>query len=218
VIDAVEPFAVAVKPQSAFFEARGWRGFRAFEEVCAHARSAGLLVIGDVKRGDIGTTAQAYADAVFAHADAATVSPYLGGDSLEPFFEACRNGAGIFVLVKTSNPGSGDVQDVRLADGRLVWEHVAALVAAWAAEVPSVGAVVGATYAEEVAAARRLLPNTPFLLPGVGAQGATVADLAPAFADGLALVSASRSVIFAESPADEARRLAREVWDAAQAA
>jgi orotidine-5'-phosphate decarboxylase len=175
-------------------------------------------VIGDVKRGDIGTTAQAYADAVFAHADAATVNPYLGGDSLEPFFEACRTGAGIFVLVKTSNPGSGDVQDVRLADGRLLWEHVAGLVAGWAADVPNVGAVVGATYPEEIAAARQLLPRTPFLLPGVGAQGATVADLARAFAGGLALVSASRSVIFAESPADEARRLAREVWDAAQAA
>jgi orotidine-5'-phosphate decarboxylase len=209
---------VAVKPQSAFFEARGWRGVRAFESVCAHARAAGLLVIADVKRGDIGTTAQAYADAVFAHADAATVSPYLGGDSLLPFFDACRQGAGIFVLVKTSNPGSGDLQDALLADGRRVWEHVAALVAAWSADVPSVGAVVGATYPDEVAAARRLLPHTTFLLPGVGAQGATVADLAPAFVDGLALVSASRSVIFSESPADEARRLAREVWDAAQAA
>jgi orotidine-5'-phosphate decarboxylase len=175
-------------------------------------------VIADVKRGDIGTTAQAYADAVFAHADAATVNPYLGGDSLEPFFEACRRGAGIFVLVKTSNPGSGDLQDVRLADGRRVWEHVAELVAGWGAEVPSVGAVVGATYPAEVAEARRLLPRMPFLLPGIGAQGATVADLSPAFVDGLALVSASRSVIFAESPADEARRLAREVWDAAQAA
>jgi orotidine-5'-phosphate decarboxylase len=191
---------------------------RAFESVCAHAREAGLLVIADVKRGDIGTTAQAYADAVFAHADAATVNPYLGRDSIEPFLEACRNGAGIFVLVKTSNPGSGDVQDLPLADGRRVWEHVAALVAAWGAEAPSVGAVVGATYPEEVAAARRLLPRTPFLLPGVGAQGATVADLAPAFVDGIALVSASRSVIFAESPAVEAQRLAREVWDAAQAA
>jgi orotidine-5'-phosphate decarboxylase len=175
-------------------------------------------VIADVKRGDIGTTAQAYADAVFAHADAATVNPYLGGDSLEPFFEACRRGAGIFVLVKTSNPGSGDLQDVRLADGRRVWEHVAELVAGWGAEVPSVGAVVGATEPAEVAEARRLLPRMPFLLPGIGAQGATVADLSPAFVDGLALVSASRSVIFAESPADEARRLAREVWDAAQAA
>jgi orotidine 5'-phosphate decarboxylase subfamily 2 len=108
IVDAVAPYAVAVKPQSAFFEVRGWKGVRALESVCAYARGAGLLVIADVKRGDIGTTAQAYVDAVRPHADAATVNPYLGGDSLQPFLEACRDGFGIFVLVKTSNPGSGD--------------------------------------------------------------------------------------------------------------
>jgi orotidine-5'-phosphate decarboxylase len=217
IVDAVAPHAVAVKPQSAFFEARGWEGVRAFENVCAYARDAGLLVIADVKRGDIGTTAQAYVDALRPHADAATVNPYLGGDALQPFLDACRDGFGIFVLVKTSNPGSGDVQDARLADGRRVWELVAEHVARWGRDVPSVGAVVGATYPEELATARALLPRAPFLLPGVGAQGATVADCAPAFA-GPALVSSSRAVIFADDPAAEAERLAREVWDVARAA
>lgn len=223
IVDAVAPFAVAVKPQSAFFELHGWKGVRAFESVCAHAREAGLLVIADVKRGDVSTTASAYADAVFAHADAATVSPYLGADSVEPFLERCRDGNGIFVLVKTSNSGSGDFQNARLESGRPLWELVAEQVARWGSDltgahgVSSVGAVMGATYPEELRRGRELLPNAPFLLPGVGAQGATVADCAPAFA-GPALVAASRSVIFAGDPAAEAERLAREVWDAAQAA
>ena len=217
IIDAVASHAVAVKPQSAFFEARGWQGVRAFERVCDYARAAGLLVIADTKRGDIGTTAQAYVDAVRPHADAATVNPYLGGDSVQPFLDACRDGFGIFVLVKTSNPGSGDVQDARLEDGRRVWELVAEHVSRWGREFPSVGAVVGATYPEELATARARLPAALFLLPGVGAQGATAADCAPAFA-GPALVSASRAVIFADDPASAAARLAREVWDVAQAA
>jgi orotidine-5'-phosphate decarboxylase len=208
---------VAVKPQSAFFEARGWEGVRAFQSVCRYAREAGLLVIADVKRGDIGTTAQAYLEAVRPHADAATVNPYLGSDGVRPFLDACREGFGIFVLVKTSNPSSGDVQDARLADGRRVWELVAEHVGRWGREAPSVGAVIGATYPEELETARRLLPQTPFLLPGVGAQGATAEDCAAAF-PGLALVSASRSVIFADDPAAAAERLAREVWDVARAA
>jgi orotidine-5'-phosphate decarboxylase len=217
IIDAVAPYAVAVKPQSAFFEARGWEGMRAFESVCAYARAAGLLVIADVKRGDIGSTAQAYVDAVRPHADAATVNPYLGTDALQPFLDACREGFGIFVLVKTSNPGAADLQAARLADGRQVWELVAEHVERWGRDVPSVGAVFGATHPQELAAARRLLPRAPFLLPGVGAQGATALDCAPAF-PGLSLVSASRAVIFADDPAAAAERLAREVWDVAQAA
>jgi len=222
----VAPHAVAVKPQSAFFEARGWQGVRSFEAACAYARDAGLLVIADVKRGDIGSTAAAYAAAFTPHADAATVNPYLGGDAVEPFLDACRRGAGIFVLVKTSNPGSGDLQDVRLEDGRRVWERVAELVDRWGSDLvgerglSSVGAVVGATYPQEVAEARALLPRAPLLLPGVGAQGATAADVAAAFANGPAggLVSASRSVIFADDPGAEAERLAREIWDVSQAA
>jgi len=226
IVDEVAPHAVAVKPQSAFFEVRGADGVRSFERACDYAHEAGLLVIADVKRGDIASTAQAYADAAFAHADAATVNPYLGRDSVEPFLDACRrDGKGIFVLVKTSNPGGGDVQDAQLADGRRVWELVAAKVAEWGDELvgerglSDVGAVVGATYPQEVAEARALLPRAPFLLPGVGAQGGAADDVAAAFSSGPAagLVSASRSVIFADAPGEAAEQLAREVWDVAHA-
>jgi orotidine-5'-phosphate decarboxylase len=236
IVDAVAPHAVAVKPQSAFFEALGSDGVRAFEEVCAHARAAGLLVVADAKRGDIGSTARAYAAAFVEPradgpplADAVTLNPYLGGDSLEPFLAACRSGGtGIFCLVKTSNPGSVDVQDVLLDDGRRLWEHVAGLVDAWGdglvghSGLSSVGAVVGATFPREVARARELLPRSVLLLPGIGAQGGKPADVAAAFAAGpaSALVSASRSVIYAvaghgdyrAAAGAEAERLAREVW------
>jgi orotidine-5'-phosphate decarboxylase len=232
IVDAVAPHAVAVKPQSAFFEAHGADGVRAFAQVCEYARAAGLLVIADAKRGDIGSTARAYADAFIPLADAVTVNPYLGGDSVEPFLEACRReGAGIFCLVKTSNPGSADVQDVELADGRMLWQHVAGLVRDWGDGLigehglSAVGAVVGATYPREVAEARTLLPRSVLLLPGVGAQGGRPSDLAAAFTAGpaSALVSASRSVIYAYKEAGgdwqaaagaEAERLAREVWSA----
>ena len=237
IVDAVAPDAVAVKPQIAFFEALGPDGADAYTEVCDYARAAGLIVIADAKRGDIGSTARAYAAAFVEPrgegpplADAVTVNPYLGRDSLEPFLAACRReGAGLFCLVKTSNPGSGDIQDAALSDGRPVWQHVARLVGLWGDELvgerglSAVGAVVGATYPREVAEARRLLPNAVFLLPGVGAQGGRPADLGPAFAPGRAggLVSASRSVIYAyregggdwrAAAAAEASRLAREVW------
>jgi orotidine-5'-phosphate decarboxylase len=228
IVDAVAPTAVAVKPQSAFFEAIGHEGVRVFEEVCAYAREAGMLVIADAKRGDIGSTARAYATAFIPLADAVTVNPYLGRDSLAPFLDACRReGAGVFCLVKTSNAGGADVQDVVLADGRRLWEHVAGLVNEWGKDLvgerglSSLGAVVGATFPEEVAEARRLLPRTVFLLPGIGAQGARPADVGAAFASGpsSALLSASRSVIYASSGGDwrtaaaaEAERLAREVW------
>jgi orotidine-5'-phosphate decarboxylase len=228
IVDAVEPYAAAVKPQSAFFEAHGADGVRAFEQVCAYARAAGLPVIADVKRGDIGSTARAYAQAFAPLADAVTVNPYLGGDSVEPFLGA---ETGVFCLVKTSNPGGADIQDVELADGRLLWQHVAALVHTWGADLlgerglSSVGAVVGATYPREVAEARRLMPQTVLLLPGVGAQGGSVAELGPAFASGpaSALVAASRSIIYADgddwraAAGAEAARLAREVWGVARA-
>jgi orotidine-5'-phosphate decarboxylase len=232
IVDAVEPYAVAVKPQSAFFEAHGVDGMRAFWGACAYARSAGLLVIADAKRGDIGSTAEAYAQAFSGRTDAVTVNPYLGGDSVAPFIEAARrDGSGVFCLVKTSNPGGGDVQDAALADGRKVWERVAELVGAWGADdigaggLSAVGAVVGATFPEEVARARALLPNAPFLLPGIGAQGGSPAEVAAAFTDNpaSALVSASRSVIYAPggdwraAAAGEAERLAGEIWRAAGA-
>jgi orotidine-5'-phosphate decarboxylase len=238
-VDAVCRSVVAVKPQLAFFEALGADGYRAFEEVCAYARAAGLLVIADAKRGDIGSTARAYAAAFVerqddqqAVADAVTVNPYLGRDSVEPFLHAARReGAGVFCLVKTSNAGSADIQDAVLTDGRPVWQHVAGLVAEWAEEavgergMSDVGAVVGATYPRAVGEARRLMPQSVLLLPGVGAQGATPADVARAFTSGpaSALVSASRSVIYAyrsggsdwrTAAAGEAARLRNEVWAA----
>jgi orotidine-5'-phosphate decarboxylase len=234
IVDAVAEHVVAVKPQSAFFEALGPDGVRTFFEVCAYARDAGLLVIADVKRGDIGSTAAAYAAAYGRVADAVTVNPYLGRDSLQPFVDVCRSeGTGMFCLVKTSNPGSADVQDVRLADGNVLWEHVARLVGEMGEGLvgerglSSVGAVVGATFPAEIAAARSLLPRAPFLLPGIGAQGGAPRDVASAFAAGPAggLVSASRSVIYASAGADwreaaaaAAESLAREAWRVASAA
>jgi len=235
IVDAVAPHAVAVKPQLAFFEALGAAGIAAFEQVCIYARRAGLLVIADGKRGDIGSTARAYAQAYLEgdppRADALTVNPWLGRDAIEPFLGAVRRGGvGIFVLVRTSNAG-GDLQDVILKDGRPMWHHVASLVDEWGEEttgetgLSSVGAVVGATHPRAVAEARRLMPRTIFLLPGVGAQGGTVSDLGRAFQSGpaSALVSASRSVIYAfkesgtdyrEAAGAEASRLKRDVWAA----
>ena len=176
IIDAVGPHVVAVKPQLAFFEALGPAGMGAFDEVCRYARHAGVLVIADGKRGDIGSTARAYADAYLdgspPRADALTVNPWLGRESMEPYLAAARrNGAGIFVLVKTSNAGA-DVQDVTLLDGRPMWQHVAQLVNEWGEDLvgevglSSVCAVVGATHPRAVAEARRLMPQTIMLLPG----------------------------------------------------
>jgi orotidine-5'-phosphate decarboxylase len=234
-VDAVAPHAVAVKPQLAFFETLGPAGLAAYGEVCTYAQRAGMLVIADGKRGDIGSTARAYADAYLegdlARADALTVNPYLGRESVEPFVAAARRtGAGVFVLVKTSNAG-GDVQDLQLLDGRPLWHHVAALVAEWGEELvgevglSSVGAVVGATHPRAVAEARRLMPQAIMLLPGVGAQGGAVTDLVRAFQSGpaSALVTASRSIDYAfresggdyrEAAGAEAARLKREIWAA----
>jgi len=233
IVDAVAPHAVAVKPQLAFFEALGSEGIAAFEEICLYARRAGLLVIADGKRGDIGSTARAYSAAYLEgeepRADALTVNPWLGRESVEPYLAAARRyGAGIFCIVKTSNAG-GDVQDVTLSDGQPMWHHVAKLVAEWGEDLvgehglSSVGAVVGATHPRAVGEARKLMPQTVLLLPGVGAQGAKPADLARAFTSGpaSALVNASRSVIFAhrETGGDfraaagaEAARIKQEVW------
>ncbi len=238
-VDAVCPYVVAVKPQAAFFEALGADGMRAFEEVCAYARTVGLLVIVDGKRGDIGSTARAYADAYLGPrdgagplADAMTVNTYLGRDSMEPFVAECRrSGGGLFCLVKTSNAGGADVQDLALTDGSVVWHQVARLVAELGESVvgecglSSVGAVVGATFPRAVSEARRLLPQAILLLPGVGAQGARAPDVARAFTSGpaSALVTVSRSVIYAfrvdgadwrSAAAAEAARLRNEVWAA----
>ncbi|HEX7526792.1 MAG TPA: orotidine-5'-phosphate decarboxylase [Gaiellaceae bacterium] len=234
-IDAVAPHAVAVKPQLAFFELLGPAGMAAFDQVCLYARRAGLLVIADGKRGDIGSTARAYSDAYLGgeppRADALTVNPWLGRDSVEPFLGAVRRGGvGIFVLVRTSNSG-GDLQDAVLKDGRPMWHHVAELVDEWGEGtvgeigLNSVGAVVGATHPRAVAEARKLMPRSILLLPGVGAQGGSIADLTRAFQSGpaSALVNAARSVNYAfresgldyrEAAGAEAARLKQEIWAA----
>lgn len=224
IVDAVAERAVAVKPQSAFFEAQGSTGWATLVEVCEHARAAGLLVIADVKRGDVPSTDRAYAAAFAPLADALTVNPYLGFDSLEPFF--AHEGLGVLAILKTSNPGSADIQDLPLADGRPLWQHIAGLLDRWgenlvgASGLSRLGAVVGATHPEVLETARSLMPQAVFLLPGVGAQGGKPEDLTAAFTPGpaSALVSASRSVIYASGGADwqeaaaaEAARLADEL-------
>ncbi len=234
IIEAVAEHAVAVKPQLAFFEAIGPPALSALERICATARAAGLLVVLDGKRGDIGSTSAAYASAYLSpdaegsgpRGDALTVNPYLGDDGLEPFVAAGRaNGRGLFVLVRTSNPGSAALQELELAGGGQLWERVAALVDRLGepdeGPLSSIGAVVGATQPHVIARARTLMPRTPFLLPGIGAQGGEVAALAPAFAPGPGggLVAASRSILYADpgprwqaAAAEEAARLQRSSW------
>ena len=228
IIEAVQEHAVAVKPQIAFYERLGPYGIVTYYALCRHARKKGLLVIGDVKRGDVPETARAYAEAhldTFG-CDAITVNPYLGSDSMEPFLEEAkeRNG-GLFVLVKTSNKGSGDFQD-RLIDGRPLYLHVADSVARWGEAVmgkygwSSVGAVAGATHPDQAAKVREALPHAFLLVPGYGAQGAGAADLKGSFVrDGLgAIVNASRSVIFAYEKEPYKSQFRPDQWTKAVAA
>ena len=217
VVDAVAEHVPAVKVQSAFYELLGIPGLRALLATVRAARAAGLLVILDAKRGDVASTAAAYAEAFLGEldwrgesrptigADAATVSPYLGADSLEPWVDVCRRqGKGIFVLARTSNHGSADLQSQPLAGGGTLDERVAAMVddlgqgLVGAAGYSSVGAVVGATFPADAARLRKLMPRAIFLLPGYGAQGGGAEGLAACFdRDGLgAVVSASRSVTY----------------------
>lgn len=233
VVDAVAPLVPAVKPQAAFFEQLGPSGMQALYDVIAHARKKELLVILDGKRNDIGSTASAYADAYLGAppasawgADALTVSPYLGGDSLAPFVETAQaRSAGIFVLVKTSNPGGGLFQDLQ-ADGLPLYEHVARHVERLAAETAgacgygAVGAVVGATYPQQLAALRSTMPHAWFLVPGFGAQGGAAKDVAGAFDDGGlgAIVNNSRGVIFAYERAPHRDKYGADQWQQAVAA
>ncbi len=224
-----------MKPQLARFEALGAPGWAALEEVCAAARAAGLLVIADGKRGDVPVSARAYADALLGStptpwgevaglgADAVTLNPLLGGDSLEPLVAAAADaGAGVFALVRTSNPGAADVLDLELAGGEPLHERLAEVVAgfadrlAGAGGLSGAGAVVGATEPRFIARLRELMPRAVFLLPGVGAQGGEPAALGPAFAPGpaSALVTASRSVCGADDPAGAAEELRELVWSA----
>ena len=212
VIDVVAPLVPAVKPQAAFFEELGPAGMIALAEVITHAREKNLLVILDAKRNDIGSTATAYAHGMLGTdspwgADCMTVSPYLGADSLQPFVDvAVERGAGVFVLVKTSNPGGGMLQDLE-CDGATVYEHVARYVEDRAAETAAacgfgaIGAVVGATYPDQLTELRERMPHAWILVPGFGSQGGTARDVAGAFdSRGLgALVNNSRGIIFAHS-------------------
>jgi orotidine-5'-phosphate decarboxylase len=240
-IDAAGPACVAVKPQLACFERLGADGWAVLAALVDHARASGLLVIADGKRGDISVSAAAYAQALVGSTatpfgdvgglgvDAFTANPLLGVDALEPMVDGARAvDAGVFVLVRTSNRGAADVQDLELDGGGTVWERLAQIVAqlGQAGEgsgLADVGAVVGATAPEHVARMRELMPDTPLLLPGIGAQGGRVEDLAPAFAPGRAggLVSASRSIAAAHElhggePAAaaraEAERLRAAAW------
>lgn len=205
-LEVIAPLVPVVKPQMAFFEQCGPVGFVALERVVRKARDLGLLVILDGKRNDIASTAAAYADAAFTlwNADAVTVNPYLGRDAVEPFLEAARrSGHGVFVLVRTSNPGAGQFQDLDCG-GRPLFRHVGAAVRSWTREnlgtsgFGDVGAVVGATYPAELALLRAEMPEVFFLVPGFGAQGAGAADTAPAFRpDGLgAVVNSSRGILY----------------------
>ena len=232
IIDVVAPLVPAVKPQAAFFEACGPAGVTALERVCRYARDAGLVVIMDAKRGDIGSTAEAYAaahlagadpDAAPFPADALTVNPYLGADTLEPFINRAREvDAGLYVLVRTSNPGSSSFQD-RTQDGAKVFEVVADLIEAINATgeltdgYGPVGAVVGATYPEELEQLRERMPSTPLLIPGYGSQGGTAEDVAAAFdANGFGgLVNSSRGIIFAYSKGDYAQQYGEANWEQA---
>ena len=222
-----------MKPQLACFERLGAPGWAALGEAIAAARDAGLLVIADGKRGDVPTTARAYAQALVGEtetpwgpvaglgADAFTANPLLGGDALEPLLEAAAaTGAGVFSLVRTSNPGAADFQDLEAA-GRPLHEHLAAFVAERAERLrgdsglSGMGAVVGATEPERLGRMRELMPEAVFLIPGVGAQGGRPEDLGAALAPGRPasiLVAAARSIAGADDPGAEAERLRSAVW------
>lgn len=242
IIDAVAGHVVAVKLQSACFEQYGPPGIKAFKHACDFAAARDLLVIADVKRGDIGISAAAYSAAYLGrppglngpvkpfNIDAVTVNPLFGTDGVEPFLEDCREfGKGIFLLVKTSNPSSAELQDLKLKQGEAFHEHVARLAAGWGRDLvgacgySSVGAVAGATHPQTLANLRKLLPGAVLLVPGVGAQGAGVKEAAVAFdKNGLgAIISSSRSIIYAgnglgyaDMAAEAARCLKAELWDA----
>ncbi len=239
-IDAAAPACVAAKPQLACFERLGFAGALALEATVARARAAGLLVLADGKRGDVPVTAAVYGQALTGSTpspfggvpglgvDALTANPLLGRDAVAPLIADARSaGAGVFLLVRTSNPGAADLMDLALQTGEPLWERLATLAADLGAPgttgLADVGAVTGATAPAHLQRMRELMPATPFLLPGVGAQGGDVATLAPAFAPGRAggLVTASRSIAQAHEKAGgdraaaaraEAERLREAAW------
>lgn len=252
-IDAVTDLMPAVKPQFAYYEQYGEYGYLALQRTIAYAQAKGMLVIADAKRNDIGSTAEAYARAILGHselgqdtagqainrqflgADCVTLNGYLGIDGIQPFLEQCSvNGQGVYILVRTSNPSAGDLQDLLLQDGRPVYEAMAEKVASWGASLigksgySSVGAVVGATWPKQAEKLRRLMPHSLILVPGYGAQGATANDAIASFGpDGQgAIVNASRSLMlaykkqklpaerFAEATRIEALAMRKDLQDA----
>ena len=217
-IDETYDVIPAVKPQIAFYEMFGIPGMKAFEETCKYAKQKGMIVIADIKRGDIGSTAQGYSNAYLGKTkigekeesifdvDFVTVNPYMGTDCVKPFIEDCKKyGKGIFILVKTSNPSSGELQDVKLENGEEVYVKVSKLVEEWGKDLrgeygySSIAAVVGATYPKQLKQIREIAPHTYFLIPGYGAQGGKAEDIALGFdKNGLGgIVNASRSLMCA---------------------
>ena len=217
IIDAIADIVPAVKPQIAFYECYGSDGLKAYENTVRYAQEKGMIVIGDAKRNDIGSTAKAYAEGHLGtvdlfdkptpsiNVDALTVTPYLGTDGIKPFTEICQKlGKGIFILVRTSNPSADEIQGQAIGD-HLMDEHVASLVEGWGRDLigesgfSSVGAVIGATYPEEARVLRNLMPNQIFLVPGYGAQGGGAEDVKSCFHENGtgAIVNSSRGIIFA---------------------
>lgn len=217
-IDATYDIIPAIKPQLAYFEMMGPSGLNAFQEIVDYAKSKGLIVIADAKRGDIGTTSQGYSNTFLGKtlledyeetiydADFVTVNPYMGTDCVKPFIDDSKKyDKGVFVLVKTSNKSSGELQDLRLENGKKVYEQVATLVEEWGKDLigkygySSISAVVGATYPEQLKEIRKIAPHTFFLIPGYGAQGGKAEDIALGFDEnGLGgIINASRSLMCA---------------------
>lgn len=217
-IDATYDIIPAVKPQIAFYEMFGIPGMQAFKETCEYAKQKGMIVIADIKRGDIGSTAQGYSNAYLGRTkigdieqsiydiDFVTVNPYMGTDCVKPFIDDCKKyNKGLFILVKTSNPSSGELQDEKLENGEEVYTRIAKLVEKWGKDLrgeynySSISAVVGATYPEQLKQIRQIAPHTYFLIPGYGAQGGTAKDIAYGFdKNGLGgIVNASRSLMCA---------------------
>ncbi|MBQ7266252.1 MAG: orotidine-5'-phosphate decarboxylase [Firmicutes bacterium] len=214
IIDEIYDIVPAVKPQIAMYERYGTEGLKAYEKTCIYAKEKGLIVIGDIKRSDITSTAEAYSDGHIGKVtigeneysgfeqDFITLNPYLGSDSVTPYLEDCKKyEKGLFILAKTSNPNSGEIQDLKVGD-KHIYEIVGEYIEKWGSELvgkygySSVGAVVGATHPEQATALRKLMPHTFFLVPGYGAQGGKAEDLAVCFKDGIgAIVNSSRGII-----------------------
>ncbi len=217
-IDATYDIIPAVKINNAFYEMFGIQGIEIFKQTCEYAKQKNMIVMSDAKRGDIGSTAESYSNAYIGKTpigenkesifdvDFITINPYLGIDGIKPFIEDCKKyGKGIFIIDKTSNPSSGDLQDLKLENGKTIYEEVATLIEKWGEELrgeygySSVSSVVGATYPEQLKTLRKLAPHTFFLIPGYGAQGGIASDIALGFdQNGIGgIVNASRSLMCA---------------------